>query len=513
MKGRTWTRGPIFILSIFLLLFAADARAGTTSLLLTGDPGDYISGGRTHFFTQADGTFTARINPANGVSLAFNTPGFSHWWYLDFAAPGKQFLTPGVYTGAVRYPYPYTVSGVPGLSVSGDGRGCNTLTGSFEVKEVVYGSSGTVQSFRATFEQHCEGLAPAARGEIRYNATVPIEITAPATISVLERQSLSFAVTAADTLGRSVSLSATGIPPGAFFADNGNNTANFTWVPAEGQAGVYTMAFQGRNGVDVETVHTTITVLAAPPANDDISTPVTVTDLPFTHTQTTTRATSAYDDPFCAGSMRTVWFVFTAPADMRVEINTFGSDYDTTLSVYTGTRGALSQIACNDNSARGPQSRVRFNATSGVTYFIMAAAYYGSPGGRLVLNVLPAPPPLTIALALAQSGGVDPTTGEVVVLGTITCSRPVLVTISGQLKQEHAQSSLTGQFAAAVACDESTDWATRIVLEPSLFRGRAAELFVGGKAYVTASASAVDHDAGETADSHAAAGIVLRGGY
>lgn len=121
-------------------------------------------------------------------------------------------------------------------------------------------------------------------------------------------------------------------------------------------------------------------------------------------TKTTTRATSAVDDPFCAASSHTVWYAFTPSADMRVEINTFGSDYDTTLSVQTGTRGALTQIACNDNSGRGSQSRVRFDAVAGVTCWIMASSYYCSSGGHLVLNLLPAPPPLSIGLAIAESG-------------------------------------------------------------------------------------------------------------
>jgi hypothetical protein len=51
-----------------------------------------------------------------------------------------------------------------------------------------------------------------------------------------------------------------------------------------------------------------------------------------------------------------------------------------------------------------------------------------------------------------------------------------------------------------------------IVVPPALFEGRAAELFVAGRADVTASASAADQDVGETAWSNAATTIVLRGG-
>ena len=51
-----------------------------------------------------------------------------------------------------------------------------------------------------------------------------------------------------------------------------------------------------------------------------------------------------------------------------------------------------------------------------------------------------------------------------------------------------------------------------MVIAPTLFAGRAADLFVAGRADVTASASALDQDTGETAQSNAAARIVLRGG-
>ena len=60
----------------------------------------------------------------------------------------------GSYTGALRYPFN---DGAPGLSVSGDGRGCNTLTGQFDVTEISQASTGELLVFDATFEQHCEG--------------------------------------------------------------------------------------------------------------------------------------------------------------------------------------------------------------------------------------------------------------------------------------------------------------------------------------------------------------------
>src|SRR5437016_2688634 len=164
-----WQMGYMISWGLLVILFAAfvcstAAQAQVTSLTMISDAGDYIGGGQFYFYTPADGTFTAQQNFAQGVSLAFNTPSFDHFWYLDFAAPNSQPLTVGTYLGATRFPF--QASSEPGLSVYGDGRGCNMLTGSFQVLQVTYGSGTDIVAFDALFEQHCEGAVAALRGEI-----------------------------------------------------------------------------------------------------------------------------------------------------------------------------------------------------------------------------------------------------------------------------------------------------------------------------------------------------------
>ena len=73
--------------------------------------------------------------------------------------------------------------------------------------------------------------------------------------------------------------------------------------------------------------------------------------------------------------------------------------------------------------------------------------------------------------------------------------------------------SLTGRFATVAACDEATGWTASVVVPLSLFKGRAAALLTGGRAVITATASAVDDETGESIRSHAAAAIVLRGSW
>jgi sugar lactone lactonase YvrE len=128
-----------------------------------------------------------------------------------------------------------------------------------------------------------------------------------------------------------------------------------------------------------------------PPPNDDRSNATVISGLPFTDTIDTAGATTAPDDPDCVGQGPTVWYSFTPSTDLLIEANTFGSDYDTTLSAYTVKGGKLTQIACNDDTF-GFQSRIEFTATARVTIFFMVGAFASGPGGDLIFNALELPP-------------------------------------------------------------------------------------------------------------------------
>jgi hypothetical protein len=136
-----------------------------TLLILDSDAGDYVGQGALRQFVPADGSFSAFRNADQGVSVGF-TGGES--WDLDFAAPGDVDLQNLLYEDATRYPF--QAPAVPGLSVSGDGRGCSELTGSFQVHEIVYGTGTDVDSFAADFVQFCDGSPRKLVGSIRFNS-------------------------------------------------------------------------------------------------------------------------------------------------------------------------------------------------------------------------------------------------------------------------------------------------------------------------------------------------------
>ena len=150
--------------ALALVPLTAAAEDGTFYSFVS-DPGDFVGQGQSGSFTPDTSSFTSsQSNDGNHVT-AFLFPFAGGFWMLDFAAPAGQPLVPGVYENATRWPF--QAAGVPGLAVFGNGSGCNMLTGRFEVLEAVFGPAGYIERFHATFEQHCEGIEPALRGEIQ----------------------------------------------------------------------------------------------------------------------------------------------------------------------------------------------------------------------------------------------------------------------------------------------------------------------------------------------------------
>ena len=75
-------------------------------------------------------------------------------------------LEVGYYGDLQRYPFHNPVKG--GLSWSGEGRGCNTLTGWFVVDSLTY-DGNTLTAIDLRFQQHCDG-GPALNGAVHWEA-------------------------------------------------------------------------------------------------------------------------------------------------------------------------------------------------------------------------------------------------------------------------------------------------------------------------------------------------------
>lgn len=137
-----------------------------TALTFQGDPGDYVSAGRSWSYDKFNAVFNVTRNFSNGVSVGVTGDTF---WFLDTAAPSGAPLAVGTYDGALGFPFQPPEA--PGLNLSGDGRACGPLTGRFTVHQLQYSTGGNPQVVDIDFEQHCQGGVPASYGRFLLNAT------------------------------------------------------------------------------------------------------------------------------------------------------------------------------------------------------------------------------------------------------------------------------------------------------------------------------------------------------
>ena len=146
-----------------------------------------------------------------------------------------------------------------------------------------------------------------------------------------------------------------------------------------------------------------LNLVATSPSNDQCGGAVPLTD-GVVFTMNTIQATSTGDPaPGCAGLFgKGVWFTYTAPANGNVIASTCGSSFNTVLAVYSGSCGALTAVACDDDNGPaclGLQASVRFTASAGVTYYLLAGGY-NSASGNISMEAYIIP-----VLAVGRSSG------------------------------------------------------------------------------------------------------------
>jgi len=161
---------------MFLIAGGLSNRAWsqTTAFYFTSSPDSFVGRGQTIFLTPTNGFFIAAIRYSEIRFDCHDTNGGDLNWTVDFAARSNSVLTPGAYLGAHRF-LPIGQDDGPGLDFEGQGRGNNSLTGYFNVLEVVYDANTNVVSFAADFVQYDEGVTNHwNEGSVRFNSTIPI---------------------------------------------------------------------------------------------------------------------------------------------------------------------------------------------------------------------------------------------------------------------------------------------------------------------------------------------------
>jgi len=174
-----WARLIAGALALPLAGSLQQAQAATLLSFLSS-PYSFVGGGET-VSAGPDNGFDIGVQGDPFTMLRFNvaepwtSEGLSRYWNLELAAPQGASLAVGFYANATRWPFQETTA--PGLTFSGNYRGNNRLTGSFNVLESTITDDGTF-SFAVDFLQYDEESTNAwIKGAIRYNSEVPINLT------------------------------------------------------------------------------------------------------------------------------------------------------------------------------------------------------------------------------------------------------------------------------------------------------------------------------------------------
>jgi plastocyanin len=209
----------------------------------------------------------------------------------------------------------------------------------------------------------------------------------------------------------------------------------------------------------------TIIVTNAPtaPANDLCSAAIAMTSGTL-YSMSTAGATSSGDPvPSCVSSFgKGVWYSYTPSASGTVAISTCGSDFDTVVSVYSGSCGSPVSVACNDDngpSCSATTGSLTFLGIAGTTYRILAGGY-GSASGNLKITATgaagstwqEASVPYDIGVSIAQPSSdlvhiVDQTNDRLLTLNTETGTFVSSIRLQGKTSYSGLMCfSLDGQF-------------------------------------------------------------------
>jgi hypothetical protein len=172
------------------------------------------------------------------------------------------------------------------------------------------------------------------------------------------------------------------------------NTANLTGLTIGSRYYVRVYTYGTTNNI---TFDICVGTPPPPPANDSLANAIAIS-CANTYTGDTTLATIDEDnapDGFGADlDAPNVWYSYTGTGVAQtVTLNLCGSAYDTSVLVYTGTSGALTLVAANDDDAScnatndSTRSRVTFTSDGTTTYLIAVEGWNSSSIGAFTLDV------------------------------------------------------------------------------------------------------------------------------
>jgi hypothetical protein len=196
------------------------------------------------------------------------------------------------------------------------------------------------------------------------------------------------------------------------------------------------------------------------PANDDYANAAVITSIPYTSNVITNGATSQGTDPIpaipscvdtdfdtTAGfNHHAVWYFYTPASAGTVNLDTIGSDYDTVISVWTGSPGSFATVSCNDDIDPGlvRQSTIQgLSVSAGTTYRILVSGYYAADNGNLTFNLTGPAPSITLSPAALSFSAI---------MGRQSAAQAVTVTNGTNSPLSISNITVTGDYSLSQNC-------------------------------------------------------------
>jgi|GEM_PF-1995231 hypothetical protein len=148
--------------------------------------------------------------------------------------------------------------------------------------------------------------------------------------------------------------------------------------------------------------------------NNNFANRILLSGLPVSTTGSNIGDTGEVGEPAQSGAINSTWWSWTAPSTGIVNFDTIGSNFDTYLSLFSGSAvNSLSLIQANDDIATDNRaSKITRTVTAGTTYQIAVDGYLNNTGS-IKLNISAPPPPNNnFANRIALTGATTNGTGS-----------------------------------------------------------------------------------------------------
>lgn len=240
----------------------------------------------------------------------------------------------------------------------------------------------------------------------------------------------------------------------------------------------------GRLVVALFTVVATAMIGLVPPAHADATRPPpahVIDTLPYSDVRQTdeiARSDARARSRCNAKPTQTVWYEYRADRRRELEVHTVGSNYDTTVSVFTWTEGELRPVSCNDDWVDEEQSRLYLEVEPGVRYFFAVSAAGPSQAGDLRVYVNRPPAETSFGFKPRFIQGLRPQTGHAVVDLPVECSAPVTVVLRATLLQKRPDETVSGSEVHRFPCNAST--VSTVLFRPTTGAFRPGEAVMTG---------------------------------